>query len=637
MRSRTSFFNRTVFWNDLRRWWPLTAGYALLWLLILPLTRLTEYGRSYGVPSAWNMKLDTLGIAAVGGYWSAFCAGILFAMAAFSYLTSPRATNGAHALSARRETLFVSHWLAGLCAQLAVQVVVVLLTALVLASRGAFDPRVTGLMLLGLALPTVFFYSFGVLCMVFTGQILAAPVFYGVLNVLVVGVELLVKTFAGNFLYGWAEPQAASLTPLSPIVQLVSVNVRAVGTGNEYYDTGTVSGVRMTGEPVIQGLGWLWAYAAVGVVLAALALLVYRRRHSEATGSIVAIGWARPIFQYGVAFCAALALGQLIYYIFFGQYRANGSFSLAGSLACMAFAGLIGFFAAEMLLKKSFRVWRSGWKGALAVTAALVALGVVLSLDLTGYESYVPDVDAVESVQIDCNVYHTNASVYYTATDADAIRLVTAVHRAVIADKARQQGVERYGENDALTSGSFFTVNYRLKNGDTFRRRYSPVTLYRDEENAPGTPTAALSALYNDPDVALMRTLGRWGAKEDPRTLTDLRFTGGYCGISRWKDSYYQGETQNDLSPTEAKQLYDAVLRDAAAGHAFGSLFEAREDSLTVELYATYLDTRDYSGSTEPVWGEDGRAQAVYDLVITPRMTETLAALRAIGVDADFG
>ena len=131
MRSRTSFFNRTVFWNDLRRWWPLTAGYALLWLLILPLTRLTEYGRSYGVPSAWNMKLDTLGIAAVGGYWSAFCAGILFAMAAFSYLTSPRATNGAHALSARRETLFVSHWLAGLCAQLAVQVVVVLLTALV--------------------------------------------------------------------------------------------------------------------------------------------------------------------------------------------------------------------------------------------------------------------------------------------------------------------------------------------------------------------------------------------------------------------------------------------------------------------------------------------------------------------------
>ena len=35
MRSRTSFFNPTVFWNDQKRAWPLTAGYALLWLLVL--------------------------------------------------------------------------------------------------------------------------------------------------------------------------------------------------------------------------------------------------------------------------------------------------------------------------------------------------------------------------------------------------------------------------------------------------------------------------------------------------------------------------------------------------------------------------------------------------------------------------
>ena len=37
MPSKTSFFNRTVFLHDLKRWWPLTAGYALIWLLAMPL------------------------------------------------------------------------------------------------------------------------------------------------------------------------------------------------------------------------------------------------------------------------------------------------------------------------------------------------------------------------------------------------------------------------------------------------------------------------------------------------------------------------------------------------------------------------------------------------------------------------
>lgn len=107
MQSKTSFFNRTVFLHDLKRWWPLTALYTLVWLLILPLSRLTELNHDAYL-SAWNAQYETLEIAALGGYWSAFLTGILFAMAAFSYLTNPRATYGLHALPERRETLYVT-------------------------------------------------------------------------------------------------------------------------------------------------------------------------------------------------------------------------------------------------------------------------------------------------------------------------------------------------------------------------------------------------------------------------------------------------------------------------------------------------------------------------------------------------
>ena len=623
MRSKTSFFNPTVFGNDCRRYWPLTAGYALIWFLILPMTRLSQYGYDRAAPGARGILFETLSIAATGGYVSAFCVGVLFAMAMFSYLTNPRATNGLHALPARRETLYVTHCLAGLACQLAPQALIVGLTAVVLGSHGAFDARVMGLSLLALALPTLFFYSFAVLCMMFTGQILAAPVFYGVLNVVVVSMEVLVRAFAGNFLYGWAESDTPALTAFSPIVELLET-VRA-GWSEE--------------TPVVSGLDWLGVYAAAGLVFAALGLLVYKKRHSETTGTTVAIYWARPVFQYGVAFCAALALGQLAYYLFFGQYRANGAYSLAGSLACMALAGLLGYFAAEMLLQKSFRVLRSGWRGAFAVTAALIALGCAASFDLTGYERYVPHVDDVERVDVEFSVYSNNARCYVSLDDPDALLLTDAAHRAVINDKARQQASRDYLQgvfaDDDTVIGGYFNVTYQLKDGSVVRRRYSPITLYEAELDDPASPAAALTALYNDPTVALYRTLGRWGyAEGDPRALPDLRFTGGSYSRALWTGDEYRGEQRRDLSPAEARTIFDAVARDAEAGRIVGSLFETGDgEPVTIALYANYLDkVRDRTGVTD----EDGRVQIGFDLALEPSMTETLAALREMGLEIEF-
>lgn len=633
MRSKTSFFNKTVFAHDLKRFWPLTAAYTLLWLLILPLSRLTELNH-YPYLSAWNAQYETLGVAVTGGIVGALIAGILFAMAAFSYLTNPRATNGLHALSARRETLYVTHCLAGLVSQLAPQLLAVGLTGAVLAAHGAFDLRALGLMLLALALPTLFFYLFGVFCMMFTGQILAAPVFYGVLNVLAVGVEVLVKTFAGNFLYGWDEFSWLALAPFSPIVRMAQ-SVRTADSASKL---------------VIVGLGWLWCYAAAGLVLAALGLLVYRKRHSEATGSIVAVGWARPIFRYGVSFCAALALGQLLYYLFFGQYRASGDYSLPGTLACMAAAGLIGYFAAEMLLRKSFRVWKTGWKGAAAVTAVLVALGFALSLDLTGYEGYVPDVDRIAAANVSFDVYSGGRrGCHVTVSDPEALRLVTDAHRALVNDKsfqqARQAQTWRSAENDENCVGGYFTVTYTRKDGSVVSRRYNTVTLDRRRLNDPASPAAALTALYNDPDVALMRALGRYGyyADNDPRALPDLRFTGGYCSRQLWDGDKYLGSTEQDLTPAQAKQIFDAILRDAAAGRLTDSLFDETESGpVELELFGSCADVRNNGrpgepgASTYPAEEEDGRVQIGFSPVVTPRMTETVAALRAAGIETEL-
>ena len=649
MRSETSYFNATVFKHDLKRFWPLTAGYTLIWLLLLPLSLFTQL--PHDPYRNWvNIQYSVLSIAVGGGYVLAFCFGILFAMAVFSYLANARATNGLHALSARRETLYVTHYLSGLCCQIVPQVATILLTMAVLAPYGAADTRLAGQMLAGMCLPTLFFYSFGVLCMVFTGQILAAPVFYGILNVLAVSMEYLVTEFSGNFLYGWGGTFEHLFQYLSPIALVFLgdmpsanylYNLIPRADGSTVYDSYAVT---------ITNWHLLVIYALVGLVLAALALLVYKQRHSEATGTTVAIYWARPIFKYGVTLCAALALGHLLYYIFFGQYRSNGNYSLPGTIACMAAAGLIGYFAAEMLLKKSFRVLKSGWKGAVVVTAVLVAFGCSMSLDLAGYERWVPDVSVVESVYFESYIYGSGSHVSASVTKEDAIRLATAAHQALVNDKARQQSDETRGlERGGSIVDGYFTVSYSLKNGRYVRRSYE-MTLWTAERSDPSTPAGALEALYNDPDITLARTLGKYGynADTDPRNLPDLRFTGGYVSEVHYErnadgdyDHRYGG--QRDLAPEQAKAIYDAILRDVAAGRVNDSIFapdySRYEGDIT--LFATYAQTgKDGPGAsdrpTQLFDVEDGRLSIGFGPDLRESMTDTLAVLRGMGIDVEF-
>ncbi|MBQ1619952.1 MAG: hypothetical protein II094_03045, partial [Oscillospiraceae bacterium] len=83
MKSATSFFNPTLFRSNLRRFWPLWAGYALMWLVVLPLPLLTRLARERGIAPyhALSFQRDMLGVCVTGGHLFAIVFGIFFAMA----------------------------------------------------------------------------------------------------------------------------------------------------------------------------------------------------------------------------------------------------------------------------------------------------------------------------------------------------------------------------------------------------------------------------------------------------------------------------------------------------------------------------------------------------------------------------
>ncbi len=619
MQSVTSYFNRELLRGALQRTWPLWAAYTLIWLLLLPVTLFIRLSDRHIVYSRPTLSYELLSTGLPTGVMMAAVFGIFFAMAMFAYLTNPRATNGMHAMPIRREGLFLTHYLAGLFCQVVTLLVSFALAALVTAAFGVFDGYAVGMGLLLCVLLVLFFYSFGVLCMVCVGQILAGAVFYGILNFLFVGMEVLLRSFAGNFLYGYdGRSSAFSTAPLSPPVEIASsLSVSYV------YDGIDPIGVR------VFHLGTFAAYAAAGLVLAALALLLYRKRRSEMTGNTVAIGWLRPVFKYGVALCSAFSLGQLLSYFVFeltdSTYTAG---ALIGTIACMIFAGLIGYYAAEMLLKKSFRVFKTSWKGALATSAVLILIGLSFPLDLTGYQSRVPEQSDIVSATVD--LYGGNVSGSFNLSGQESIALLRDAHCAVITDKARQT---EYNRRYVPFNGDTCTlrITYELADGTELFRSYD---LSIDEAllSDPSSPESALTKLANCTEITRARVLGGWV----PDHLEELRITGGYLNCSYYSDGKYSHSQEAELNAAQANSAFTALMQDCAAGSIESAdLFAAEEDDceyyLSLELW--YFDPSDSEAraSATKHTGEELYNGSFY-LRVTPDMVSTLRALRGLNL-----
>ena len=640
MQSATSFFNRALFRKNLQRFWPLWFGYVLIWLLLLPLPLLNELADYHGVPTVADASYYLLQIGAYGGLVMGAVFGIFFAMAMFAYLTNPRATQGFHSMPVRRETLYATNYLTGLVCMVSALVLAFALAGITAACFGALDLTALGTALLAAVLSVLFFYSFAVLCMMFTGQILAAPVFYGILNFLAVGMEYLVRNFAGNFLYGYSGYSAPeTFAFLSPAWELVCVlDVSNVARVDRILSDGTHQVIR-GGEYMLSGLGVLGIYAAVGIVLAVLGLLVYRRRASEATGSIVTVAWARPIFKYGVAVCSAFSLGQLIYFLVFGLNLHNGQYSLPGTIACMLFTGLLGYFAAEMLLHKSFRVWRTGRVGALVFSAVLVCFGVAMSLDLTGFEGYVPAAEQVESV----SVYLSSTGDYFHGrlSEPESVGAALAAHRALIADKDRQLAYrDRATEESSNTARIYsFELNYTLTDGRVVRRSYKDCHITAAELGEAGSIAQTATTLLNCPEAARSRALGEL-AKDGSYTIT-----GGYYNAYRNdEEGAYAGNIDGELTAAQASTLVSALRRDYEAGRtANASLFEDTRYNarFRVELELWYIlrsDGKTVGTAMVTDYGEITKssspaASRSINVIVTPDMSETLGALAEMGAE----
>ena len=571
MKSKTSLFNRGVSLNLLKRYWPLWLGYFVLLLLVTPAVLSGRVDR-LAPGEMLNYTLLNTGVDVV---YISMVVGVLSAMAMFSYLYSTKSCGMMNMLPIRRETMFLTIFLTGLMPLLAADVLVMLITGLFYGGRLVYFK--TLLLWLAMAvMGNISFYGFAVFCAVLTGNLVVLPVLYLVLNLTVYVAERAVRYLLGAFVYGM-NASSCTLLVLSPIMELLnSLTVMSVN----YIDAdGMVQAV--TNAYQVNGLGVLGIYCAAGLVCAALALLIYRRRQMERATDVVAVPVLKPVFKYCMTFGTAVVLAYVVY-AWLVPGNVSGIAAALLVLALLLVGALIGYYAAEMLMRKTLKVFPGKWKGCLVSCLILAVLTMAWEFDLFGYERRIPEADQVESAWFLGN----NTEL----TEPENIQALTQLHQSLVDNKS---------ENESADEQYIVTIRYMLKDGGTLIRRY-PIRCDREALNDPDSDIRRYEALENVEEARIRRIVPSF-----PVTITNISYGDIYMS---WRDEEgnYQGESLS-LTDEQVFALYQCIRKDLEAGTA-GRLWVGESDA-----YLDTVSTIDINLEFVTGTGEDQKWSYIYE------------------------
>lgn len=596
------------------RFWPIWTSYTLLWAFWLPLQFVSLPGQfSSGDKQALTQALINLADSVLrtlqSGVVLSFVFGLAAAMAVFSYLCFNRSACMMHALPMNRTGLFFTNYVSGLAFLVLPHVVIFVMTLALEAMYGCVNLSQLVTWLWVQSATALFFYSFAVFCAMFTGNILALPAFYGILNFLVYCLCALLSQVLSLFFYGWhgmsdrAQAIAMWLTP--PLMLYDSCTTYT-------YQVDPAGGFSRIQSDQLSDPGVILIFAAAGVILSILAVWVYHRRHVESAGDVVAIPIVRPVFRIGVAVCSGLCLGL------FTALTLNYDSKPTLGLFIVIWTA-VGYFVAEMLLKKSFRVLHC-WKGALVMAAVTGALFLSVHLDWFGYEQHIPAPEQVSSVCLtnfhDGGPYdHANYYRELELTDPTQIQQVIDLHTAIVHEKDRR---EQFGD-DYL----YFGVRYTLTDGSTLSRYYSSIPVFEGEQNAVGSVTRAATQLIHNRD--LIRRIYQLDRQPDQR-LVEVYVEDAWSV----DHSSYQGELFLSNSDQELELLWQAVCQDFDEGtigvrYLFGDSTERLENTYTANLVFVFQSKNTGAENpTEPASYQPIELHSRLSICLTPNAQHTL-------------
>ena len=615
MRSKISFFNKTIFWKNITHFWPIWVIYSMVcfWCMLGYFFLNT---RNYNDASMTSTEQTYLKIVrALDGIefsinpWIVFAFSIVSAIAVFSYLYTSRTANMMHALPVRREELFVTNYLSGILFMLVPQVLTFLLAIFVWFANGMNQLEYL-LQWLGIVTGETFFaYSLGVFCVMLAGNRIAAVMYFAVINYFYHGFwsvwNMVRKTLLYGFMQNTEMTYGAGLVPM----EYFRKNVRIVHSEGNQVEL-----------PTIEGLGCLKWHAMAALVLAILALAIYRKRQLECASDMIAISWIKPVARWvGAVLCAGL-IGELIQSTFVsGKALLGEAFPVL--LLCWNLGGLLSFFGIEMMIEKRFMVFHKRILAECGMFLVLVTafLGC-MEMDVFQLEKKLPDVEKIEKVYV-------QGSYGRYITEPEEIKENIALHKKIVESKEEYQQYFKkyYGKKEC----NYMTVDmiYVMKNGKKQRWSYNlPVEKYYLNEE--GSAVKELMRQESDMEDYM--------AYYFTEQYSNIRLQDG-SSMDRVNEDYNFESV--DISKEKADKLVKAFQKDLASGnyriYPYGTK-ERVENTFVNTLTICYLPPK---GAQILFYMEDDReniSEGIYPeysgIILTKDCKNTIAMLEEMGI-----
>lgn len=643
MKTEKWYFNRGIYLKNIGRFWPIWAIYLVLWLAILPMRLSAELSIYFanGFNDIPRRAAELLTMDGDGGktmLLMAFFFSSFVAMAVFRYLCTTASVGYYHSLPIRREGLFLSGWLSGITMLVGANVLVFAGILIVGGAWGVPCVQAALLWLITASVLCVFFFSFAAFCAQFTGSTIAQPVFYGILNMLAIAVYYIIRSIMNEVVYGLVGESGL----IYRIVEAMSPPFYLWRNGFGAAVESPLSVTSGSWTLAYMGKGYLLGLLIAGLIFALLSLLVYRKRKSETAEDIVSVAAVRPIFKYGVAFCAALLGGLIMSYVI------KQAFDAVTFGIFMAISGFVFCCVAEMLLKKSFKVFSvKKIISAIIFTAIMIVLLIAALNSGFGVENRIPAASKVETVTVstfdytsylenDGYSYDANYNLAFIAENAEDIETVRQLHSFLLGQKGAMddsfyaESFDTYGNYVYTSNTADIRVTYQMKNGSSVERHY-PIAvtpaLLEDENSAASVCLKLLeSAGKSLPERYVAKNLDSVRVYYSGDYYADGTTTSEY-GVSTTAYAQEIGEYTPEATLTYAKaqQLLEAVTKDLEAGD-IGKGYLIKDETYFSENYLVNIEFTFDTGD-----GYLGN----YTVAVSLTAKNTIAALEALDVTED--
>ncbi|MFZ5351944.1 MAG: DUF6449 domain-containing protein [Bacillota bacterium] len=437
MTSKTSFFNKGIFVDNIRRFSILGILNTMLLLWYIPMQILLMNSRNHIYPDNVQRMLayeapDMKSLIVI-------LVPIIISVMLFRYINIKASADVVHSFPIKRSVLYRTHLFTGALLLL----VPILITGI-------------SLFLLNTALNLEDFYGFSGIAAWMLNTVLIQLVIYlagnaigmlcglsivqGVLTfiflVLPAGLIEIIKANAGALIYGYTGYGNIAAYKFSPITRLIDGFYVSM-----YHDNSMTAAERIV-------------YILLCIALIISGEILYKRRHIEGASEPIIYKKLHPLIKYGAAFCTMILAGSIFYetqgrigWLYFGY--------ITGSLA--------GYFISEMILKKTWKVFKS-IKGFCIYAAAAVVLVLIINLDPTGFEKRIPAVKDIESVYFSEHIHAPFDRMEYYLKDN--IINVHKLHEHIINNKEYNRNKVNKLKRDTVT------IAYRMKNGKEMVRSY---------------------------------------------------------------------------------------------------------------------------------------------------------------------